>query len=123
MAKFKQITFYIDRSSYPVGSVCSIHYEYFLSFDAEEINAATPFHVYCELWGINVIREKRLTQDQYDVHEFEAKHSIDLARAFVVPCDLLNEKLGEDYLFIKLKLVKDGVIIDEIKSDEVHDSF
>jgi len=123
MAKFRQVSLHIDRSSFPMGSVCSIHYEYFLTFEQSDLDAQTIFQVYCELWGVNTIREKRLSDEPYDPHEFKATHSMDLSRAFGVQCKLLNERLGEDFLFIKLKLIKNGELIDEMRSDEVHDRF
>ena len=123
MAKFKQLNFHIDRSSYSLGSVCSIHYEYFLSFDPIDLDEERHYLVFCELWGVTTVREKRLLDEKLDRHEFTAKHSMDLSRAFVVPCEVLNEKVGEDKIFIKLKLVEQGRIIDVIESDEISDSF
>ncbi len=123
MAKFRQIGFHIDRNSYSAGSVCTINYDYFVAFDQQELSNKTRFSVYCELWGANLLNEKQLSEIRYDSHEFEATHAINFSRNFVVPCDLLNEKLGEDYLFIKLKLYNNYSLVDEIKSEEVHDSF
>ncbi|MDX1812546.1 MAG: hypothetical protein R3240_11395, partial [Gammaproteobacteria bacterium] len=106
-----------------IGSVCALHYEYFLSFDAEDMASEEPYIVYCELWGLNAVREKALSEEKFDAHEFMAKHSMDLARSFAIPCSLLNEKLGEDHLFIKLYLVHNRHLLDQIKSEIVSDRF
>lgn len=123
MAQIKQLNLFIERSSYTIGSVCSVHYDYYIVFDKSELAQETKFQLHVEMWGIDAISEKRLTDETYDVHQFIAKHSMDISRSFVVPCHLLNERVGEDDIFINLVLSQGDKIIDQRRSDEIHDRF
>lgn len=123
MAKFKQVTLYIDRSSFSLGSVCFVNYEYFISFNTDEIADEAKYQISCELWGDDVFVEKILSDDVFDKHIIVARQGFHLSRSFNVPCELLNEKVGEDKVYIIVNMKRDGVLVDSIRSKVVRDSF
>lgn len=123
MARFKQVTFYIDRSTFSLGSVCYVNYEYYIAFDPDEISNEVKYKISVEIWGDDVLVEKRLSKIVYDKHHIVAKKGFELSRSFNVPCEILNEKVGEDRLYIVLRMELNGELVDSIRSKQVKDSF
>lgn len=123
MARFKQVTFYIDRSTFSLGSVCYVNYEYYIAFDSDEISNEEKFRISVEIWGDDLLVEKRLTNTVFDKHYIVAKNSFHLSRSFTVPCEILNEKVGEDRLYIVLRMEMGGELVDSIRSKQIKDSF
>ena len=123
MATIQQLNMHIDRSSFSLGSICDIHYDYYLILSPEELAQKSRFIAYCEVWGRDTFGEKLLSEERYDVHEIKAEHSMDVSRSFVFPCPLLNEKLGVDRIFLKLIVKRNDEKTFSMKSDEIHDAF
>lgn len=105
MAKIEALTFSIDRTSFPGGHICSVFYSYYLAIDAQQYQHGDSFSVVVELHGDDLIFDPTLGERFYDAHVLERNSRMPVERRFIVPCEILDEALGNDKIYLKL-LVK-----------------
>ena len=123
MAKITSVDMSIHRETFAVGSICSIRYSYILQCDALEIENKMGYVVWCELWGKELLGEKLIGDAVFDSHSEEAGKLVRNSREFTVSCAVLNEKVGVDILFVKVKAESTLGIEIEAQSPDVKDSF
>lgn len=104
MSVIDYVTISINRCSMPEGHLCRIDYTYHLNTDTETYRGSTRYHVACELRGKALFGEKHIGLDRYDAHEVMVRDTMPVHRGFLVECDALDERVGEDAIFIKLHL-------------------
>ena len=123
MAKITSVELTIHRETFSVGSICTIRYVYILECDELEVENNMGYIVWCELWGKELLGEKLLGDAIYDSHSEKAGKIVRNHREFTVPCAELNEKMGEDVLFVRVKAESTLGIEIEAQSLDVKDSF
>ena len=102
MAKIEALTFAIERTSFPGGHICNVVYSYYLHTDAQQYQHGDTFSVMVELHGDDVIRDRSLGEKYYDSHVLEPGSPMPVERRFIVPCEVLDEALGTDHIYMKL---------------------
>ena len=102
MAKIEALTFTIERTSFPGGHVCNVVYSYYLHIDAQQYQHGDSFSVVVELHGDDVIYDHTLGERFYDAHVLDRDIPIPVERKFIVPCEVLDEALGNDRIYMKL---------------------
>ena len=103
MASLQDAHFHIVRDTLEAGSICEIQYRYVLHCDKREIELGVSFDCCVVLWGQHIVGDEPLGSGAYDVHRLKAGHSLlELQRQFVVPCDILNEAVGLDEIFLTI---------------------
>ncbi|MDH5229561.1 MAG: hypothetical protein OEZ58_12270 [Gammaproteobacteria bacterium] len=123
MAVLTDVMLSIDRSSYPDGSICSIHYSYTLVCDPQEVQSEIGFSVWCQLWGQDVLLDQMLGELMYDTHTLSARNRQKNSRTFVVPCKILNEDIGRDEIYCKVCARSSLGVDAEAISPVVKDNF
>ena len=123
MATIEALTFTITRTSHPIGHICRVDYSYCLSIDADKYLAGDGFSVLAQLYGEGMALDQSLGERFYDAHVIDHQHKIPVRRSFVVPCEVLDEALGIDRIYLKL-IVKssDGAVLG-VKSATIRDRF
>jgi hypothetical protein len=117
------VTFSINRTSYPTGHICSINYSYFLRFAEKEVENDVSFQVSVALYGDDLLRNKHIGETVYDSHVITSIEPMPIERSFAVACDILDEAVGEDKIFLKIIATRsDGEII-TARSATVKDWF
>ena len=102
MAKIEALTFSIERTSFPGGHVCNVVYSYYLHTDPEQYKHGDTFSVAVELHGDDVVYDKTLGESFYDAHVLDRNSPMPMERRFIVPCEVLDEALGNDRIYMKL---------------------
>jgi len=123
MAKISGINMSVQRDSFSVGSICTIKYSYMLQCDSLELENKMGYVAWCELWGKELLGDKLLGDAAFDVHNLKAGSNVRMSREFTVPCAILNERVGEDVLYIKVKAVSTLGVEIEAVSPDVRDAF
>lgn len=123
MASIDSITFSITRTSYPTGHICSIDYSYFLRIDEEEFEHHDAFNISVVLYGDDLLFDKHIGEVTYDAHEISVTEPMPVKRSFAVDCDILNEAIGEDKVFIRIHAVSNSGAIVTSRSETVRDWF
>jgi hypothetical protein len=123
MTTIDALTFTITRTSHPVGHICQVEYSYYLTIDTHKYAAGDGFSVMVQLHGEDTLLDQSLGQRFYDAHVVDHRQIMPVKRRFVVPCDVLDEALGVDRIYLKL-IVKssDGEIL-SAKSATIKDRF
>lgn len=123
MSAIDYVTFSISRTSLPEGSVCRINYTYLLQVDAAEYNEDARFAVRCELCGAHPLFDEELGDALYDEHCIAATAQMPVARSFLVPCTLLNERWGKDMIYLRLIVTSRSGREFSAESRKVHENF
>jgi len=122
MASFVEIGFSIDRSSFPAGSICTINYHYFLQCDAYEIDHSMGFSLWCEVWG-NERLGKKMLAGALDNHTLVAATNLQQTRSFVIQCELLDDRLGEDNIYLLIKAHASNGVMVQARSPLIKEHF
>jgi len=123
MANLDSVTFSITRTSFPDGHICTIEYSYYLHIDPQKYIDDVTFSISVSLYGDDLLHEKLIGNPPYDVHVITKTDSQPIQRKFVVPCEILDEAIGEDKVFLKIFVTtSEGEHITE-KSATVKDWF
>jgi hypothetical protein len=123
MSAIEYVTLSITRTSFPQGAICRIDYSYYLNRDKLAYRHHDDFTVRCELWGRHLIADEPLGDEVYDVHRVASDETMPVERSFLVPCGLLNEKLGRDEIYIRVIAEQAGGVAVSAKSPVVRDYF
>ena len=123
MAKIESLTFSITRTSYPVGHICRIDYSYYLAIDAQQFRHGDAFSVVVELHGDDMLYDQTLGEPAYDPHVVDPNTPMPVARNFLVQCELLDEALGTDKIYIKLVIKSSEGEVLSARSATVKDRF
>jgi len=102
MAIISNVVLTIERATHADGSICTIFYSYDILCDAKEQELGIGFSVWVELWGKDLLFDDLLGDLMYDTHSVSAQHRISQNRHFVVPCDILDEDIGTDEIYLKV---------------------
>jgi len=102
MSLINYVTLSISRTSMPQGHICSIDYSYFLNADKVSYLDNQTFSVSCELCGHDMLHDKHLGEKSYDAHTVTSHASMPVERSFMVQCEILNERIGKDAIYIRL---------------------
>ncbi|WP_455366557.1 hypothetical protein [Kaarinaea lacus] len=123
MATIDTLTFTITRTSHAVGHLCQVEYSYYLTIDPEHYRLGDGFSVVVQLHGENALLDQSLGKRFYDAHVVDMQQAMPVTRSFGVPCEVLDESLGVDRIYLKL-IVKssDGEVLSQ-KSATVKDRF
>lgn len=123
MAKITSVDMSIQRETFGVGSICTIRYAYILECDSLEIDNKMGYIIWCELWGKELLGEKLLGDAIFDSHSEQAGEVVRNHREFTLPCKVLNAKIGEDVIFIRVKAESTLGVEIHADSPDVTDSF
>lgn len=123
MPSIDYVTFSVNRTSMPEGSVCRVDYSYLLKVGTPEYNADTTFTVQCELCGSHPLFDKELGGRLYDEHSIAASAPMPVKRSFLVPCGVLDERWGEDTIYLRILLSSSRGHEFTAKSPQVRDRF
>ena len=123
MISIDSVDFSITRTSFSTGHICSIDYSYALRIDKEKYFAGVSFSVCVVLYGDDLLRDKPLGSPPYDTHVINRDEKMPVKRHFAMSCDILDEAVGEDRIFIKICVASsDGEYLSE-RSATIHDWF
>ena len=123
MASIDSITFSITRTSYPTGHICSIDYSYALRFTDQEIERNLNYNISVALYGDDLLRDKHIGEPAYDAHIVSINEPMPIKRSFAVSCDILDEAIGEDKVFMKIFAVSSAGDVVSAKSETIKDWF
>lgn len=123
MAEIKWLTFSITRTSHPVGHICRVDYSYELYIDPDQYEHQDTFTVSAELYGDDLSMDQPLGEEYYDAHLVRMDTAMPVKRDFIVPCDVLDEKLGKDKIFLQLVVKSSAGEVFTAKSDTIKDRF
>jgi len=111
MATITGLTMSIVQTYAPTGNTCVVNYSYTLNCNAEEeaLGLALSFSVAAELWGkdgsLFTGADDALGTPPYDAHTINCGSTMPITRSFTLAnCALLNEDLGRDEIYLKLKV-------------------
>ena len=123
MATIDALTFTITRTSHPVGHICEVEYSYSLDIEPERFLAGDGFSVVVQLHAEDTVFDQFLGQRFYDAHVVDHQQAMPVKRRFMVPCEVLDEELGVDRIYLKL-IVKssDGEVLSQ-RSATIKDRF
>ncbi|MDH4274840.1 MAG: hypothetical protein OEW08_07375 [Gammaproteobacteria bacterium] len=100
MLVLEDLSFHIQRDSHAHGSVCTVWYTYALHYEGN--NAGKPVELWVDLWGDGLLRNHTLGDSVYDDHRAILAEKMTHERHFPVPCNILNEEIGMDEIFLRL---------------------
>lgn len=123
MALITSVDMSIQRISFVAGSICSIRYSYIMQCDELEVENKMGYIVWCELWGRELFGDRLLGEAIFDSHSVVADHQVRNKREFTVPCEILNDRVGPDELYIKVKAESTLCVEFEGQSPIVKDAF
>lgn len=123
MAEIQSLSFSITRTSSPVGHICRVDYSYYLYIDAQQYQHGDSFSVVAELHGDDIAHDQMLGKQGFDVHVLQVDSKMPQERGFVVPCELLNEALGTDHIYLKLVIRASNGQTFSRKSEVIKDRF
>jgi hypothetical protein len=55
-----------------------------------------------ELLGDDIVFDRDLDTHFHDEHQLSAHDTMPVTRSFLIPCELLNEAVGRDAIYIRL---------------------
>lgn len=102
MSFISYVTLSITRTSLPEGHICRIDYSYYLDTDRFAYLSNESFSVGCELYGHHLAHDEDIGEHVYDVHTVSSHDPMPVTRSFLVPCEVLNEKIGRDSIYIRV---------------------
>ena len=123
MAEIQSLTFTITRTSSPIGHICRIDYSYYLSIDQQEFRRGCSYNVVVELRGDDIAHDKPLGEAFYDAHVTNKDSKMPTERNFIVDCEVLNEALGMDQIYLKLIIKSSEGETLTAKSGTIKDRF
>ena len=124
MAILQDAHFHIVRDTLEAGSICEIQYRYVLHCEKREIEQDMTFDFGVVLWGQHIVGDEPLGSGAYDIHTYTAAHSLlEVQRHFVVPCEILNEAVGLDEIFLTIICRSPGGEEVTIQTPSVSDHF
>lgn len=124
MAILRDAYFHIGRDTLEVGSICEIQYQYVLCFEENEIALNMGIECRVVLWGVHLVGDAPLGKGFYDIHNHVAKQtSLEEKRRFVVPCEILNDTLGLDEIYLSIICQMSSGEQLSIKTSSVIDHF
>ncbi|WP_455201923.1 hypothetical protein [Kaarinaea lacus] len=123
MATIKSLIFTITRSSHAVGHICTVEYSYYLQIAAAEYHHDDAFSVVVELHGEDMLLDQTLGNRFYDAHVVDRAQEMPVSRNFVVPCEILDEALGTDKIYLKLVIKSSEGEVLTAKSETIADRF
>ncbi len=123
MAEIQSLTFTITRTSSPIGHICRIDYSYYLFIDPDEYEHEISFSIVVELHGDDIAHDRPLGNNFYDAHVIQSNCKMPTERNFIVDCDVLNEALGMDQIYIKLVVTPSEGKVLTLKSEIIKDRF
>lgn len=123
MAKIESLIFSISRTSFPVGHICRIDYSYYLYIDPEQYQHGDSFSVVVEVHGDDIAHDQSLGKHIYDAHVVQFNSKMPMERNFVVPCEVLDEALGMDRIYLKLVIQSSAGDILAARSETIKDRF
>lgn len=123
MSSIDSITFSITRTSYPTGHICSIDYSYFLRLDNPDLAHNLSYNVTVSLYGDDVLRDKQIGDPSYDSHIITVNEPMPIKRNFALPCEVLDEAVGKDKVFIQIYAVSNEGKMMSARSETVKDWF
>lgn len=123
MAEIQSLTFSITRTSSPVGHICRIDYSYYLYIDPQQYQHGDSFSVIVELHGDDIAHDQMLGKQGFDAHVLQVDSKMPQQRGFVVPCEILNEALGTDQIYLKLVIRSSAGQTITAKSATIKDRF
>ena len=123
MAKIEALTFGIERTSFPGGHICNVVYSYYLHIDPQQYQHGDSFNVVVELHGDDVIYDRTLGERFYDAHVLDRNIPMPVERRFIVPCEALDESLGNDRIYMKLLIKSSEGELLAARSGTVVDRF
>lgn len=100
MLTLQDLSFHIQRDTYPTGSVCTVWYSYGMLCESDSLGQR--LEVWVDLWGEGIFRNHALGDSVYDDHRAVAAPRLTHERHFQVPCVILNEEIGKDEIFLRL---------------------
>jgi len=100
-----------------------VDYSYNLQTDAAEYRHHDAFSAVVELHGDDMILDQSLGQKFYDAHVVDRGQKMPINRSFVVPCEILDETLGIDRIYIKLVVKSSEGNVLSAKSATIADRF
>lgn len=123
MTAIDTLTFMITRTSHPVGHICEVQYSYYLSIEPGRFLEGDGFSVVVQLHAEDSLIDQYLGKRFYDAHVIDRQQAMPVKRRFTVPCEVLDEALGVDRIYLKL-IVKssDGEVLSQ-RSATVEDRF
>lgn len=123
MANIKSLNFTITRTSHAVGHICRLDYSYYLQIAAAEYHHDAAFSVVVELHGDDMLLDQNLGKRFYDAHVVDRDQDMPINRSFVVPCEILDETLGTDKIYLKLVIKSSEGVVLTAKSETISDRF
>lgn len=123
VANIKSLNFTITRTSHSVGHICTVDYSYYLQIDATEYRHDDAFSVMVELHGDDMLLDQSLGKRFYDAHVVDRGQQMPINRSFVVPCEILDEALGTDRIYLKLVIKSSEGQVLTAKSATIADRF
>lgn len=123
MAEIQALTFSITRTSSPVGHICRVDYSYYLYIDPQQYQHGDTYSVVVELHGDDIAHDQMLGKQGFDVHVVQFDTPMPQERGFVVPCEILNEALGTDHIYLKLVIRSSAGETISAKSATISDRF
>lgn len=123
MAEIQSLTFSITRTSSPVGHICRVDYSYYLFIDPQEYRHEDSFSVVVELHGDDIAHDQSLGEHFYDAHIVQKDSKMPAERGFIVDCEVLNEALGVDQIYLKLIVRSSEGQVLTAKSGIIKDRF
>jgi len=123
MAEIQSITFSITRTSHSIGHICRVDYSYYLFIDPEQYKHGDSFTVFVELYGNDLAYDQPLGEEFYDAHLIQHNSEMPVERNFIVSCEVLDEKLGVDEIYLKLIVKSSAGGVFTANSDIVRDRF
>lgn len=123
MTAIDALSFIITRTSHPVGHICQVEYSYYLTIDEQRYRVGDGFSVIVQLHGEDTLLGQSLGKRFYDAHVVDHHQAMPVTRHFVVPCEVLDEAIGVDRIYLKL-IVKssDGEVLSQ-RSATIKDRF
>ena len=123
MAEIRSLTFSITRTSHPVGHICRVDYSYHLFLDPEQYRHADSFTVSAELYGDDLAFDQPLGEEFYDAHLVQINTEMPMERHFIVSCEVLDETLGTDKIYLQLVVKSSAGEVFTAKSETIKDRF
>lgn len=123
MSLISYVTFSITRTSFPEGNICRIDYNYHLSFDRFAYATSEKFEVSCEVFGHHLLHDEGLGDHVYDTHTVTRQDPLPISRTFLIPCEILNERIGRDAIYLRVSARGANGETFSALSQTVRDSF
>lgn len=101
MAQLQNPRFHIIRDTYEAGSICEIEYSVELLSEPREIDLDIHFDCWVEIYGHGLTHDTSLGKKRFDDHIQQSRQPhLEIKRRFFIECDVLNEAIGLDELYL-----------------------